>query len=402
LRAASLQAELPPPETDAVVRILASNDLLGTVIPMPTTYGTGGSIPGIVELFDRQLESIPSVWVDSGGLTLGGAGGSFGHRALLELPRLPLSVAAVGDDDLDGGPDGLRRFAAQLSFLILCADRDVGVPATALIDTPHGPIGFIGVSHPFTHLLAQAPPPNTGPSLLGELAEQLRRTGARWVLALLHNGVSWWGSTIGNWADVRSDSLELSVSHWASQVDAILGGHTRTAWTGHLHGTPAGHAHAYAASVLPVDLCANPPHVRIHQPTRVPPRPRAVATETTMLLRTAGDQAVGELANTWDSHPAAEHYLPNLVATAMRANTGAEAAFVPASRLFTQAPVDGTVAALRAGEVSALDTALVGLLLDRDPALLGPPVSMRAATQNLIARGLTLNRCRGSNAGAWW
>jgi 2',3'-cyclic-nucleotide 2'-phosphodiesterase (5'-nucleotidase family) len=348
---------LPQSSPHALVRILATNSMLGSIIPMPATYGEGGSIPGVVELLDRQRESMPTVWVDSGDLTMSGQSGRFGFNALLELPPLPLAAAAVGNHELDDGPDALCDLARKVSFPILCADRDLGLPGTTMIETPHGGVGIVGIAHPFAHELAHAPTPLPGgnQAALAEHADQLRRDGARWVLALLHDGATWWAPSGIDAPQSRTGWLHESTSAWAGRFDAILGGHTLTAWTGELHGTPAGQAHACAASVLAVDLCADPPHVHIHPPARVPAVAPASATPTAIALRAAANRTVGELTHTWESRPGARHYLPNLIAAAMRASTGADAAFVPASELFTQAPVDGTVAALRAGAVTELD-----------------------------------------------
>lgn len=351
----SLQSKLPQPAPTAVVRVLATNDMLGTVIPMPATYGNGGSISGVIELFERQSESMPAVWVDSGDLTMGGERATFGSSSVTELGPLPLSVAAVGNHELDDGLDALGKRAAKLPFPLVCADRDIGLPPTAMIETPGGLIGILGVTHRFIHKFSAASPSATHTGLIGEYAHELRRSGARWVLALLHDGATWWASATDRSAETRALWLRDSAAPWAQQVDAILGGHTLAAWTGHLHGTPAGHAHPYAASVLPVDLCTSSPHVRIHRPVRVPPVTPVPATRTIARLQAAATRTIGTLANSWESRPRAPHYLPRLVATAYRASSGADAAFVPASQLLTQAPVDGTVAALRAGSVTELD-----------------------------------------------
>lgn len=346
---------LPAPAPDALVRVLATNSLLGTVTPMPATYGQGGSIAGVIALFQRQSEALPTVWVDSGDLTMGGPHGAFGLPALLELGPLPLSVAAAGNHELEGGIKALHKFATQVSFPIVCADRDVGLPATAMIDTPGGAIGVVGLTHPFAHEFYPVAQPDTDAAVIAEHARQLRRDGARWVLALLHDGATWWASPDTDLVMTRDGWLNESTAAWAASFDAILGGHTLVAWVGELHGTPAGQAHAYAASVLPVDLCASPPCVRIHRPTRVPAVTPQAGTPTSEALHAADATAIGELTIGWESRAGTKRYLPNLIAAALRTATGADAAFVPAGQLLTQAPIDGVVAALRGGTVTELD-----------------------------------------------
>jgi 2',3'-cyclic-nucleotide 2'-phosphodiesterase (5'-nucleotidase family) len=346
---------LPPLAPGTALRILASNDLLGTVLPLPTTCGRGGSIAGIVALLERQRESIPTIWVDSGDLTVGGRSGLFGHRTLTELACLPIAAATVGNHELDEGPAVLAVLADQLRFPLLCADRDVGRPSTAVIDTPAGEVGVIGITHPCAHELAVAP--MSGADWAAQVAgdaDQLRRAGARWVIALLHDGATWWSNGFPGGVGTRSGALAAATRGWADHVDAILGGHTLAAWVGTLHQTPAGHAHAFAASVLAVDLRSRGLPV-IHSPVRVPPLRSPSPTPAMTAIETAATRLVGEAAVGWESRPGAPRYLPDLVAAAIRKATGADAGFIPPGLLFTQAPIDGTVAALLAGPVSELD-----------------------------------------------
>lgn len=347
---------LPPPAPGTKLRILATNDLLGTVLPLPATYGDGGSIAGVIDLLNGQRESLPAIWLDSGDLTVGGASGVFGHQALHELGSLPIAAAAAGNHDLDDGPKILARFASSLSFPLLCADRDIGLPATTVIETPDGSVGAVGITHPFAHLFTQAPPDAKDWSqLIGAHADELRRAGARWVIALLHDGATWWPTEKpAAPVQTRAEALAETTAGWADKVDAILCGHSLCAWTGALHGTPAGQAHAFAASVLPIDLRAHETAM-IHQPVRVPPVRPASLTATMTAIDAAAGRLVGESADSWSSRVGAARYLPDLVACAMRAASGADAGFLPADVLFTQAPVDGTVASLRAGPVSELD-----------------------------------------------
>lgn len=393
---------LPPLAPGARVRVLASADLLGTVLPLRTTYGLGGSIPGIIELFTRQQEVLPTLWMDTGDLTVGGETGLFGRRALIELPSLPISVAAVGNHELDDGPNTLNRFAATLPFPLLCADRDVGVPAATVVDTPHGPVGVVGMTHPHAHELAQAPPPaEDWADRVTEHAEGLRRTGARWVIALIHDGVAWWPQDDhGAPVATRSDALLQTSLRWAARVDAIVGGHVLAAWRGTLHGTPAGHAHGSAGSVLPIDLCEGNVRAQVYPPVRVPPLVPASLTPTMTAMRAADARVVGETSSSWDSWPGRGPYLPDLLATAIRSSSGAEAAFALPDMHWTQGPLDGVVAALQAGPVTDLD--LIRLFpFDDDKVIV---VDLRADEfQKLVQVHDGLSDPRNSAADAlWW
>jgi 2',3'-cyclic-nucleotide 2'-phosphodiesterase (5'-nucleotidase family) len=340
---------LPPRAPGTLVRLLATNDLLGAVTPLPATYGQGGSVHGVAALLERAAAEGPALWVDAGDLSLGGAAAPFGHAVLPDLAARPLAAAAAGNHDFDAGAGAPAAQRARLGLPLLCADRDAGLPAGALLETPAGPVGVVGIGHPEAHELAPAPaaPADATERILAAV------DGARWVIALLHDGATWWPH--GDGIATRTDRLAAVTRPWASAFDAVLGGHTLGAWTGALHGVPAGHAHPFAASALVVDLPAPPSTATVHPPVRVPPVAPPVATPATDALAAAAAQAVGHVSATWATRPGTDHYLPDLVAATLLTATGADAAFVPPSSLFTQAPLDGTVAALRAGPVTELD-----------------------------------------------
>jgi hypothetical protein len=52
-------------------RILATTDLGAMAVPMPTSYGTSGTLAGLVELLDRERERQPALWLDVGDLVVG-------------------------------------------------------------------------------------------------------------------------------------------------------------------------------------------------------------------------------------------------------------------------------------------------------------------------------------------
>jgi 2',3'-cyclic-nucleotide 2'-phosphodiesterase (5'-nucleotidase family) len=350
-------ASPPARSRDCELRLLATNDLLGCVVPLPASWGEGGSAHGVAHRLEREQAAGPALWLDSGDLSAGGPDALFGVRTLDDIAALPLAAAAAGNHEFDDGPDAARALAARLPFPLLCADRDVGLPATTLLDTPAGPLGVVGVTHPDAHLLARAPAPAPDRAeRIVAAARALRAAGARWVIVLLHDGVTWW-AVPDRAAPLATSTGRLAAATraWAASVDAILGGHTFGAWRGALHGVPAGHAHPYAATVLVVDLPAPPAPAEIHPPVRVPPSRPPTPSPASTAIEAAGQRVVGHLREPWTSVPGVGRYLPEWVASAMRLATGADAAFVPASQLFTQAPLDGAAAALRAGTVTELD-----------------------------------------------
>jgi hypothetical protein len=177
------------------------------------------------------------------------------------------------------------------------------------------------------------------------------------VVAVQHEGAAWWPR-----ADPTPPATAGRPARWArfaeplaGHVDLILGGHILGAWTGRIGGTPAGHAFALESSVLVVDLPVPPAEPIIRGPFPVPPRRPDQITPAVAAVDAAAQRVVGESPATWIGRTGARRYLPDLVATALRAATGADAALVPGGQHNTQAPIDGAISALAAGAVTELD-----------------------------------------------
>src|SRR4051812_22198983 len=319
---------LPPPAPETVLRILATTDLGAAIVPMRATYGRTGTVAGIADLLERERERQPTIWLDVGDLTVGPAMVLLDQRPWSELAELPITCTAAGNHDFDDGLDALRAGARQPAYPMLCANVDAGLPGSALLETAVGPVGAIGLAHPDGHEFTPASPVLADwPQRVVALAEELRRDGARWVVALLHDGVAWWPS--GDAIATRADRLDASVRPWAAAVDLIVGGHNFGAWTGTLGGTPAGEAHVFAASVLVVDLPAPPARPLVRGVVRAPATRRAAPTPASDAFDAAAAKRAGTSAERWVTRTGARHYLPDLIARAFRETSGADAAFVP-------------------------------------------------------------------------
>lgn len=339
--------------TTAPLRIFATNDMGASLVPVMTTTGPGGTCAGLVSLYERECERGPCVWLDAGDATFGPLRPLLGRRPWAEVGELPIAAMAAGNHEFDEGVEEVRAGAAALGFPLLCANVDAGLAATATIETDAGPLGVIGLTHPQVDRFSRAPAPVDGWSVrVVELARELRAGGARWVVALLHDGVTWWPD--GDRVATRAERLEGLVAPWSGAVDLIVGGHVLAAWTGTLAGTPAGHAHSHAASALVVDLPERPGVAIVRGIVRAPSL-RPAPTEATRALDAAAARVVGHSEQTWATRTGAPHYLPRLIADALRAATGADAAMFAPNQQTTQAPIDGAVAALCAGPVSELD-----------------------------------------------
>ena len=344
---------LPAALPGTALRVLATTDLATALVPLRTSYGEGGTCAGVVELLEAERERQPTVWVDAGDLTVGPAHPLLGMRPWSDMAELPIDAAAAGNHEFDDGVPALLEATRVLPYPLLCANLDVGLPASATVDTGGGPLGLIGLTHPRVHRLSRAPPPaGDWAQRVGPLARELRSTGARWVVAILHDGVDWWPDLDpgGPPTRARSDRLADVARPWAAEVDLIVGGHVPDGWVGELVGTPAGHAHVFAASVLVSDLPAEEgsrPTVRGWFP--VPATRPSRATPATEALEAAAANVVGESRHTWLSLTGADRYLPDLIAVALREATGAEAGMVLAAQHLTQGSLDGVTAAIRAG-----------------------------------------------------
>jgi hypothetical protein len=400
---------LPPPVRGTALRILATSDLGATTVPLRATYGPGGTCAGVVALLEAERERHPAVWLDLGDLVVGSpAYPLLGRRPWEEVAGLPIAASVAGNHEFDDGVDALLAAAPALSFPLLCANVDVGLPSSAMVETEAGAVGAIGLTHPHSHRLSQAPEPAPDwPERVRALAADLRRDGARWVVALLHDGVEWWPA--GDGVATRPERLEAVARPWAADVDLVLAGHNFAAWTGELAGTPAGEPHLFAASVVLVDLADRPV---VRGVFRVPPVRPAEASPAVAAVEAAGARMVGASTEAWLTRTGAPHYLPDLIARALRTATGADAGFALPSLHGIQAPLDGAIASLGPGEVTELDVLrLAGdpsydpVVVELRPGELSKAAAAHWATadpRNATADAVYWNWCRmpaGTSAG---
>jgi len=283
------------------------------------------------------------------------------------MADLPIAAAAAGNHEFDDGVPALLEAARSLPFPVLCANADVGLPGSAMVDGVVGPLGVIGLTNPHIDRFSLGPRvPEDWPDQIEVLACALREQGARWVVALLHDGVEWWPSSDPGGPPIRtrSDRLTALARPWARHVDLILCGHNLCGWVGELGGTPAGHAYVYANSVLVVAVPEPPARPLVRGPFRVPAVRPARTSPSVNATDAAAARVVGESSKMWLTRTGARHYLPDFLASSLRTATGAEAALILPGFHSTQAPLDGAVAALHAGPVTELD--LVRIFDDAD------------------------------------
>jgi 2',3'-cyclic-nucleotide 2'-phosphodiesterase (5'-nucleotidase family) len=86
------------------VRVLTTNDFVGSIFPQPTSYG---ELPGVSALQatvdDLRTEGGGGLWVDTGDFAQGSALGALsdGVWPFLALRELSIDVAVVGNHELD-------------------------------------------------------------------------------------------------------------------------------------------------------------------------------------------------------------------------------------------------------------------------------------------------------------
>ena len=113
------------------MRVVATNDFVGSFFPQATSYGT---LPGAAALQatvdDLRTDAGGAAWIDTGDLAQGSALGALSDGAwpFLALRALSIDVAVVGNHELDWGAEHLRRWGAELPFGLLAANLP-GFPA---------------------------------------------------------------------------------------------------------------------------------------------------------------------------------------------------------------------------------------------------------------------------------
>ncbi len=336
----------------APLRVVATHDFCCAYPPSPTSYGSLPGGEGLKNTVDALREQGPVVRADAGDFAVPGAlatlsGGKAGFAAAADLG---IEVGVVGNHEFEWGVEHLRAQAPKTGFPLLCANApDVGLPPTALVETDGGVVGFVGLTCPDPEVYVSAP--DLDPDLAGVAighAEELRASGADWVLALLHDGVDWCFGAQGY--EVRPERFSDVCRPWAHAVDAIFASHTLGRWIGRVGGTPVVQPWPFGVELGVVEL----------EMGEVP-KAYCVTSEAggrwagagSGLLDEASTKVLGELAEPLGSRSGGPAPLADFFARALRQQTGAQAAAL--DMLAVQAPVDGVLSYLRAGPVTEAD-----------------------------------------------
>ena len=240
------------------LRIVCTNDFLASLSPMDTSYGTLPGAWALQQTVARLREGQPTVWADAGDFSQGGplstsTGGVLNFGA---AGQLGIEVATVGNHEFDWGLGHLAEHRHTLPFPLMCANLDIGLPPTALLDTEAGKVGFIGLTHPevdaFTPY-APGPPRADLDRIVPEHAGRLREEGAVAVIVLIHFGVNWAVAEDGAHEPDPTPVLELC-GPFQNAIDAVVLGHTLGRWAGMVEGTPYAQPWAFGAELGVIDL----------------------------------------------------------------------------------------------------------------------------------------------------
>jgi hypothetical protein len=218
-----------------------------------------------------------------------------------------------------------------------------------MIPTEAGDVGFVGLTCPDPNIQPLAPP--LEPDLAGLIlrhADELRASGAAWVVALVHDGVDWrWGPRGYDADPARCAAL---CRPWAGAVDAIVGTHTLGRWFGSIEGTPVVQPWPFGAELAVVELS------RDGEPKTYAIAPEAGGRWTGAgqgILEKAEASVLGDLAEPLYARSGGPSPLADFFARALREAAGADAAAV--DLVGKQPPADGVLCMLPAGRVSEGD-----------------------------------------------
>ena len=342
--------------SENTLRIVCTNDFLSSLTPMATSYGRLPGASALRETVERLRDGQPTIWADAGDFSQGGplsttTGGVLNFAAAAELG---IDVATIGNHEFDWGLPHLAEHREQLPFPLICANVDIGLPASTLLRTEHGPVGFVGLTHPqvnaFTPFAPAADPDTAGIAI--QQARRLREQGAIAVVLLIHFGVDWSVSGDGEHCPDPEPVLTL-LGPCHDAVDAIVLGHTLGRWADVVEGVPYAQPWAFGAEVGVIDLDLDSGGRRAELVT-VEGDPRPWPGAGRAAIEAAEGTIVGHLEEPLAIDFATDISLADFAAEALRRATGTTAAVVPVVGMH-QPAIGGVMYRWPAGPVTEAD-----------------------------------------------
>ncbi|MCL2611687.1 MAG: metallophosphoesterase [Nocardioidaceae bacterium] len=222
-------------------RLLCTNDFSGAWDPARASNGWLPGAQALREVIELMRADGATLWVDAGDLVDGGAvaAADRGASAWRAAATLGIDVAVPGNHEFDWGIPRFQELVADTGMTYLCANADLGLPGTTLVDTLAGKIGIVGVTCPeMAELCPEFAEVGLRPvnDVIMSSARALRHDGAEFVVAVVHDGVA------------PDDDLSF-LGEWYRDVDAVVGGHTLWRWIGQHDRTAVCQPAAYGAEV---------------------------------------------------------------------------------------------------------------------------------------------------------
>lgn len=341
------------------LRIVCTNDFLSSLSPMATSYGRLPGGHALTRAVDRLRAGQPTIWADAGDFSNGGPLSATSGAALsfLAADELGIEVATLGNHEFDLGRGHVAEQCAALRFPVVCANVDAGVPATTLIETDAGLVGFVGLTHPQVAAFTPHAPEARRDlvQIVAEHAGALRRDGAVAVVVLFHFGVNWSVADDGAHLPDPAPVLELTRA-WGEAVDAVVLGHTLGRWARMVDGIPHAQPWAFGAELGVIDLDLDTGR---HSVELVP-----VGTDAALpwsgpggaAIAQAEAEVVGHIHEPLTIDFGADISLADFAAEALCEATGATAAVVPVVGMH-QPAIEGVMYRWPAGPVTDADVA---------------------------------------------
>lgn len=367
---ARLPAPIPAGRDSVRIAVVATNDFHGALEPLTPSWAGGDTIGGAANLaaFVRAVEArYPggTLWLDGGDVMQGTLISNLtrGRSTVDVLGDAGLDAAAIGNHEFDWTVDTLRARIEQAAFPWLSSNvfekatgnRPDWVEPYAWLEAGGLKVAVIGVSTvhtPETTMPAHVEPyefPDPAP-IVSDLARELKAEGADVIAVVAHAG-----AIASDEADAGYVGEIVDVAERIDgPVDVIVSGHTHSHVEGVVNGIPIVQSRSSGTALGVVTLTWDRTAKRVVDSTLDvwTVRAREVEPVGTIASRVAGyaadvaeiaERPIATLETTLERNRGEEYALGDLIADAMRMETGAQVAVMNAG---------GIRAPLRAGPVT--------------------------------------------------
>jgi len=358
-----------PPEEGFHLRVLATHDFHGALLPQVYPWSGQREVGGAVALkvyMDRAQEACvcTTLRLDGGDVMQGTLPSNlaFGGSSVAAFNQLGIDAAAIGNHELDWGVEVLNERLKEADFAWLAANvyrRDTGErPAWAqpwtLIERDGLKIGVVGYLTANTaQIVRQATVApfefRSGYAAIRDALDAVHQADADFVAIVAHAG----GQCEAD--DCSGEMVELARELPGGAVDLIVGGHTHAPGQGVVNGIPIVRAGANARALAIIDFYRHADGsesfdiaVETTYADAITPDVAMTSLLTPWLEQAEqiGDNAIVTLSQPLSNDPRGDRVLGNAIADAIRHAAEADIGIHNAG---------GVRSSLRAGPVSYAD-----------------------------------------------